>query len=200
MAKDTDCRIEANLRDPEFRKLIEEAKGMVKQGKKRETAYHVLKHMNLEKDENNPALFSHIPNRPLAAMLGMDNDTGKSAVWYARQRLIRERSGTNKNNQRNCVYILTNLSMPGLIKIGSTQKTAYERAEELYTTGVPTPFKVAYSIPSEYPETLEDILHKRFKQYRITKNREFFRYSADRVIEWLKNRPSSIGLYDIEAV
>ena len=90
--------------------------------------------------------------------------------------------------------------MPGLIKIGSTKKTAADRAEELYTTGVPTPFVVAYSIPSEYPEILESILHKRFKQYRINKDREFFRYSTDKVIEWLKNRPSSIGLYDIEAL
>ena len=90
--------------------------------------------------------------------------------------------------------------IPGLIKIGKTEKTAHERAEELYTTGVPEPFSIAYSIPSQYPEILEDILHKKFKQYRINKNREFFRYSADKVIEWLKNRSSSIGLYDIEVL
>ena len=60
---------------------------------------------------------------------------------------------------KGIVYTLINPSMPDLIKIGSTEKTAYERAEELYTTGVPTPFEVAYSVPSEYPKTLEDILH-----------------------------------------
>ncbi|MYH83384.1 GIY-YIG nuclease family protein [Candidatus Poribacteria bacterium] len=202
MAKDTNRRIKANLRNPEFKKRLEEAKGMVQQGKNADAAYHILKHMNLKKDENNPFLFNHIPDRQLAEMLGIPNPEGKrkTAVFNARKRLKKERFGTTKNNQRNCVYILTNPSMPGLIKIGKTEKTAHERAEELYTTGVPEPFSIAYSIPSQYPEILEGILHKKFKQYRTNKDREFFKYSADKVIEWLKNRPSSIGLYDIEAL
>ena len=202
MAKDTIRRIEANLRNPEFRKRLEEAKLMVQQGKDADAAYHVLGRMNLKKDENNLFLFDHIPDRQLAEMLGIPNPNsgGKTTVWNQRKRLITERLGRNKNGQRNCVYILSNPSMPGLIKIGKTEKTAHERAEELYTTGVPEPFSIAYSIPSQYPEILEDILHKKFKQYRINKDREFFRYSADKVIEWLKNRPSSIGLYDMEAL
>ena len=202
MAKDTNRRIETNLKYPRFKKLLEEAKGMVQQGKNGEAAYHILKYMDLKEDENDPCLFWHIPDRQLAEMLGMPNPGkgGKTTVWKQRDRLRKERFETNKNSQKNCVYILINPSMPDLIKIGKTEKTAYERAEELYTTGVPTPFEVAYSVPSEYPEFLEDILHKQFKQYRINKHREFFRYPADKVIEWLKNRPSSIGLYDIEAL
>lgn len=198
MARNTNRRIETNLKDPEFKKLLEEAKGMVQQGKYGDAAYHILKHMNLKKDENNPFLFNHIPDRQLAERLGMPEKW--RIVWKQRKRLKKERFGTTKNNQRNCVYILTNPSMPGLIKIGCTEKTTHERAEELYTTGVPEPFLIAYSIPSQYPKTLEGILHKKFKQYRINKDREFFRYSADKVIEWLKNRPSSIGLYDMEAL
>ena len=202
MARDTNRRIEANLGNSEFKKRLEEAKGMVKQGKNRDAAYHILKHMDLENDENNIFLFWHIPDRRLAELLGMPNPKGrgKTAVFKARKRLKQERIERNKNSQGNCVYILTNPSMPDLIKIGSTQRTAHERAEELYTTGVPTPFKVAYSIPSEYPGILEDILSKQFKRYRINKDREFFRYSADKVIEWLKNRPSSIGLYNMDAL
>ena len=202
MAKINELRIDSNLRDPEFTERLEEAKLMVQRGKYRDAAYHVLEHMNLEKHENNPFLFYHIPDRRLAELLGIPNPGGggKTVVFNARKRLKQERFETNKNNQGNCVYILTNPSMPDLIKIGKTEKTAHERAEELYSTGVPTPFEVVYSIPSEYPKILEDILHKKFKQYRINKDREFFRYSADKVIEWLKNRSSSIGLYDIEAL
>ena len=85
-----------NLRFPKFKKLIEEARLMVQQGKKGDAAYKALEHMNLEKHENNPVLFSHIPDRPLAAMLGMDNDAGKTAVWNERQCLIRERWGIEK--------------------------------------------------------------------------------------------------------
>lgn len=163
MARNTNARIEANLSDPEFNKRLEEAKGIVQQDKYGDAAYHILKDMNLKKDENNPFLFCHIPDRQLAEMLGIPNPKkgGKTTVWNQRERLIGERFGTNKNNQRNCVYILTNPSMPDLIKIGKTEKTAPERAEELYTTGVPTPFEVVYSIPSEDPGILEDILHKK---------------------------------------
>ncbi len=93
MAKDTNARIKENLRSPEFKKLLEEARLMVKQGKEGEAARHVLTHMNLEKHENNPDLFCHIPDRQLAEMLGMDNPEGggKSVVWNARQDLIQER-------------------------------------------------------------------------------------------------------------
>lgn len=40
------------------------------------------------------------------------------------------------------VYILTNPSMPGLVKIGMTTRTPDARALELDQTGVPTPFEV----------------------------------------------------------
>ena len=99
MARDTNARIKANLRFPKFKKLIEEAKLMVQQqGKKGDAAYHVLEHMNLEKHENNPVLFSHTPDRQLAELLGMDNPEGggKTTVWMERQRLIRERWGIEK--------------------------------------------------------------------------------------------------------
>ena len=102
MANDTNRRIEDNLASPEFNKLLEEAKGMVQQGKYGDAAYHILKHMNLEKHENDRDLFWHIPDRQLAEILGIKG--GKTAVWNQRQALIRERFGTNKNNQRNCVY------------------------------------------------------------------------------------------------
>ena len=76
MARVTNARIETNLRNPRFRKLLEEARLMVQQGKNADAAYHVLEHMNLKTDGNNPDLLSHIPDRQLAKMLGMDNPEG----------------------------------------------------------------------------------------------------------------------------
>ena len=98
MARGTKRRIEDNLKNPEFRKRLEEAKGMVQQGKKGEAAYHILKHMDLEKDENALFLFWHIPNRQLAEMLGIPNPKkgGKTAVWNQRERLKQERWGKEK--------------------------------------------------------------------------------------------------------
>ena len=48
------------------------------------------------------------------------------------------------------VYILVNDSMPGLIKIGKTARNSLARAKDLSSsTGVPTPFKVAFELSSE---------------------------------------------------
>ena len=145
--------------------------------------------MNLKKDENDPSLLPYIPDRQLSAMLAIS----RGQVWRVRRVLIKGRYETNKNSERGCVYILTNPSMPGLIKIGKTTGPAQERANELYTTGVPVPFSVDYSIPSKEPEILEFILHKVFREYRINKDREFFSCSADEVIEWIKNRIPQLG-------
>ena len=87
MARDTNARIKVNLMNPKFKRLLEEAKLMVQQVKKGDAAYHVLKNMNLEKHENNPDLFHHIPDRQLAEMLGV----GKGTVLKARNHLKLER-------------------------------------------------------------------------------------------------------------
>ena len=92
MARGTNRRIEDNLKNPEFRKRLEEAKRMVQPGKNEDAAYHILKHMDLEKDENDLFLFWHIPDRQLGEMIGV----GKTTVSNARQRLIRERRGIEK--------------------------------------------------------------------------------------------------------
>ena len=85
-----------------------------------------------------------------------------------------------------CVYILTNEAMPGLIKIGHTTKTARERADELYQTGVPKPFKVAYEFPCDNHEQLEVEMHRKLKQHRVNKNREFFEYPAEEAYQLLQ--------------
>jgi hypothetical protein len=47
------------------------------------------------------------------------------------------------------VYILVNHSMVGLLKIGRTVRDSRARARELSTTGVPTPFQVAFEVFSD---------------------------------------------------
>ncbi|QQO52089.1 MAG: GIY-YIG nuclease family protein [Thiohalocapsa sp. PB-PSB1] len=42
------------------------------------------------------------------------------------------------------LYVAENLSMAGLLKVGRTEKIPTARLEELFTTGVPEPFDVAY--------------------------------------------------------
>lgn len=84
------------------------------------------------------------------------------------------------------VYILTNKAMPGLIKIGQTARTVQERADELYTTGVPIAFDIAHEFPCENHEKLERQMHTELEKHRFNENREFFEYSADDAFELLQ--------------
>ena len=43
------------------------------------------------------------------------------------------------------VYVLTNPSMPGIVKIGKTTREVGARLDELYSTGVPLPFECDYA-------------------------------------------------------
>ena len=47
---------------------------------------------------------------------------------------------------RGWVYIISNKSMPGLVKVGYSMKDPEERAEELDHTGTPHPYVVEYDI------------------------------------------------------
>ena len=78
------------------------------------------------------------------------------------------------------IYILTNVSMPGLIKVGLTTRSPKERAKELNSTGVPTSFEVAACWRVEknlaYMETKS---HQLLKEFRVSSNREFFKIHVD---------------------
>jgi hypothetical protein len=73
------------------------------------------------------------------------------------------------------VYILTNPVMPGVVKIGKTDKEEVSaRVKELFTTGVPVPFDCVYACVVENNESVEKLLHARFAECRINPRREFF--------------------------
>lgn len=76
------------------------------------------------------------------------------------------------------VYILSNPSMPGLVKIGKTTRTVEARANELNSSGVPTPFDIEGEFLSPDCNQLELQIHEYFNQSRISECREFFRVEA----------------------
>jgi len=47
------------------------------------------------------------------------------------------------------IYCLSNPSMPGILKVGMTDKTPEERAKTLFTTGVPSPRREFFRISVE---------------------------------------------------
>ena len=83
------------------------------------------------------------------------------------------------------IYALINYSMPGLIKVGFTTRSAEERAAELSAaTAVPTPFVVAYDILVPDGAGGERRIHERLEEqgYRVTDDREFFNAPLRRII------------------
>lgn len=80
------------------------------------------------------------------------------------------------------VYALVNEAMPGIVKIGRTERDVVQRANELYQTGVPLPFKIAHSVYVPDCKMAEADLHHAFQDSRINTGREFFAADIDDVI------------------
>lgn len=81
------------------------------------------------------------------------------------------------------VYVFSNQSMPGLLKVGFTTGTATNRAAALSSvTSVPTGFKVEWSLPViGNPRAVEQRAHALLSKHRSAK--EFFRVSLEKAKE-----------------
>ena len=83
----------------------------------------------------------------------------------------------------NIVYILTNESMPGLVKIGLTTDSVEARITQLSThSGVPLPFECYFAAEVKDCARLEKILHQLFSEGRVNPKREFFRIDPEKVV------------------
>jgi hypothetical protein len=79
------------------------------------------------------------------------------------------------------VYVLTNVEMPGCIKIGKTSGESVEaRMKALFTTSVPLPFECFYAAEVKDAALVERTIHQVFAEHRVHKNREFFRIARDK--------------------
>jgi hypothetical protein len=76
------------------------------------------------------------------------------------------------------IYVLSNPAFPKLVKIGYSREIPDLRAEQLYTTGVPSPFKIEYYCVAEGGEALEAMIHDSLAHHRFRADREFFQVSV----------------------
>lgn len=91
---------------------------------------------------------------------------------------------TNEPNT-GYVYVLTNQCMPGLVKIGMTERENLEqRMRELYSTGVPVAFDCAFAakVNKSDCKRIEHALHRAFAPNRVNATREFFRIDPEQAI------------------
>ena len=80
--------------------------------------------------------------------------------------------------------------MPGLLKIGRTDRHPEQRARELQTTGVPNPFVLEHYVDVEDSVHAEVQIHGLLqgKGARPSTDREFFSISLNEAIEALAPR------------
>jgi hypothetical protein len=97
--------------------------------------------------------------------------------------------------------------MAGLLKIGHTEKIPTARLDELFTTGVPEPFEIAYYALVQDSRKSEKMLHQLLNRYRYKNNREFFAIGVGAAVrsiqaigtpehEWQKPESSNTGRRD----
>ncbi|MGD9605718.1 MAG: GIY-YIG nuclease family protein [Bacilli bacterium] len=91
-------------------------------------------------------------------------------------------------NKQELVYLLSNESIPGWVKIGRTNSIE-RRLDELYNTSVPLPFKVEGTINADSlstSQTLESCIHNiidtvnpNLRKNTEAKKREFFKMTPE---------------------
>jgi len=81
------------------------------------------------------------------------------------------------------IYCLSNPVYAGILKVGMTERTPEERIKELFTTGVPSPFKIEFAKRVKDPKGKESTLHILLDKYteRVWHRREFFRVSPEEI-------------------
>jgi len=96
---------------------------------------------------------------------------------------------TNIENQNTggIIYILTNLAIPGYIKIGRTNTSVEQRVLELSrSTSIPLPFECCYAAEVQDVNKTEAGLHDAFGDHRVNPKREFFEIAPERVVAILR--------------
>ena len=87
--------------------------------------------------------------------------------------------------KKGFVYIMTNDSMPGIIKVGMSTKVPTERAKELEDTGLPMPYVVQYYAFFDDMQQAEKKAHNELSKYHY--NKEFFKTDVGTAINCIEN-------------
>ena len=82
---------------------------------------------------------------------------------------------------RGWIYIISNKSMPGLVKVGYSGKDPEDRASELDNTGAPHPYVVEYDVLIEGELfQVEQHIHQNLSSY--SEGKEWFRCTPEQAV------------------
>lgn len=111
----------------------------------------------------------------------------RNEIASLKTRLAECENGTTKNSIVGYIYILTNPTMPGLVKIGYADDVP-SRMKSLYNTSVAAPFEcyAMYGIENRLlDKTLHNLIDGFDPDLRMTENREYYRMAPERAYEIL---------------
>lgn len=91
-----------------------------------------------------------------------------------------------KTAEYGFIYCLWNESFPHLVKIGMTTTCPHQRAKQLSSTGLPTPFRVEFAKYVRYPYEKEQKIHHILKKNRVNHHREHFEVSRQDALTYFE--------------
>ena len=104
---------------------------------------------------------------------------GWESVSYYSEKKRSYQIPTNVPNAQ-WVYVLSNPSMPDMLKIGYTNGDPEGRVKEINrATGVPTDFIVEYALPCVNGYEVEKLVHDELDAYRVGTKKEFFKINIE---------------------
>jgi hypothetical protein len=87
---------------------------------------------------------------------------------------------------RGWVYVISNESMPGIVKVGFTLKDPAACAAELAHTGNPLPYQVDYEVLVHDPQAVERAAHEALNEIRVSGDREWFRCTTQKAVDAIR--------------
>ncbi|MDC0048724.1 GIY-YIG nuclease family protein [Verrucomicrobia bacterium] len=98
------------------------------------------------------------------------------------------------SERKGWVYILSNPSIQGRVKIGFTDKAVEMRMEDLFDTGLPTPFVKEYEALVVGAQKLERQVHKALSLYRVNDRREFFECPVELAVNAIISKANELNI------
>lgn len=90
---------------------------------------------------------------------------------------------------RGFVYVLFNPNMPGILKIGFTNKSVEERVKEINSaTGVISKYEISFIYECRNAYSLEQLVHSELEQngLRVNTRREGFKVELNKVVQLIE--------------
>ena len=97
------------------------------------------------------------------------------------------------------VYVLSNAAMPGIYKIGRTDRAPRDRMDELSrSTSIPYDFDLVLFAQVDDAVAAEAEIHKDLRAKRINPSREFFRASLEEIRSAIHENDHTCDICDVE--